>query len=83
MPLNSSLRCYRGDFRQHLFEINLWLLRLLAEELDRPLFALAKECKERIEQLIPRHTRHALILSFLRLDFRALRGKQVSNQTLS
>ena len=66
----------RGDFRQHLLEIHLRLLRLLAEQLDRPLFALAKEGKERVEQLVPRHTRHALVLSFLRLDFRALRKKK-------
>ena len=70
----------RGDFGQHLFEIHFRLLGLLAEEFDRPLFTLAKERKERVEQLVPRHTRHALVLSFLGLDFRALRKRQIQNQ---
>jgi hypothetical protein len=57
---------------QHLLEIHLRLLRLLPQQFDRPLLALAEERKESIEQLISWHARHALVLPFLRLGLCAL-----------
>jgi hypothetical protein len=55
------------DLGQHLLQVHLRLLRLLTQELDGPLLALAEECKERIEQLIAGHTRHAFVLALCRL----------------
>ncbi len=69
------------DLGQHLLEVHLRLLRLLAQELDRPLLALAEERKQRIEQLVARHTRHALVLPFWRLDLRALQEKKQSQRS--
>jgi hypothetical protein len=38
-----------SDLGQHLLQVHLRLLRLLTQELDGPLLALAEERKERIE----------------------------------
>jgi hypothetical protein len=72
VPLNSPLRCSVAISDKHLLQVHLRLLRLLTQELDGPLLALAKECKERVEQLVARHTRHALVLAFFRLVLCAL-----------
>jgi hypothetical protein len=60
------------DLGQHLLQVHLRLLRLFTQELDGPLLALAEECKERIEQLIARHTRHSFVLALCRLVLCAL-----------
>jgi hypothetical protein len=60
------------DLGQHLLQVHLRLLRLLTQELDGPLFALAEERKERIEQLVARHARHAFVLALCRLVLCAL-----------
>ena len=60
------------DLGQHLLQVHLRLLRLLTQQLDGPLLALAEECKERIEQLVARHARHAFVLALCRLVLRAL-----------
>ena len=75
VELAAAMQC--RDLGQHLLEVYLRLLRLLAEELDRPLLALAEERKQRIEQLVARHTRHALVLAFLRLDLRTLQQEEI------
>jgi hypothetical protein len=60
------------DLGQHLLQVHLRLLRLLTQELDGPLLALAEECKEHIEQLVARHTRHTFVLALCRLVLCAL-----------
>lgn len=60
------------DLGQHLLQIRLRLLRLFPQKLDRPLLALAKERKKRIEQLVAGHARHALVLALCRLGLCAL-----------
>src|ERR1700735_5005008 len=77
VELAAAMKC--RDLGQHLLEVYLRLLRLLAQELDRPLLALAEERKQRIEQLVARHTRHALVLPFLRFDLRALQQEEKSS----
>jgi hypothetical protein len=64
------------DLRQHLLQVHLRLLRLLPQNLDRPLLALAKKRKKRIEQLVAGHARHALVLAFWRLGLCALKKRE-------
>src|SRR5258708_27877152 len=64
------------DLGQHLLQVHLRLLRLLTQQLDRPLLAFAEEGKEGIEQLIAGHARHAFVLALCRLVLCALRKKK-------
>ena len=63
---------HERNLAENLFEVCLRLLRALAQELDGPVFALAEEAEEHVEQLVAGHTGHALELAFWRLRLRFL-----------
>ena len=62
----------RRDLLQRLLQIQLRLLGLFAQDLDRPTGFLAEEGEELVEELVLGHARHTLERSFFRFRFRVL-----------
>lgn len=74
-PVELSRPVQEGDLAEDLLEIRLGLLCALAQQPDRPPLALLEATEELVEELVARHTRHALELAFRRLLLRFLQSQ--------